>query len=126
MAQVEAAWAAALPDESPLSTDAACVLTRELARGARLETLEADRIAAHGAAAGPTAKKYVLQRSRQPSHFSSRPHRPAGSKPALTTYHRFDDQLPAQRGASLMMTRSIGDWDAARAPPTIAYDEKRR
>ena len=115
VAQVEAAWAAALPDESPLSTDAACVLTRELARGARLETLEADRIAAHGAAAGPTAKKHVRRRSRQPSHLSPRPHRPAGSKPALTTYHRFDDQLPAQRGASLMMTRSIGDWDAARA-----------
>ena len=44
VAQVEAAWAAALPDEPPLSADAACVLTRELARGARLETLEADRI----------------------------------------------------------------------------------
>ena len=111
--QVEAAWAAALPGEPPLSADAAGVLTRELARGARLEMLEADRIAAQVAAAGPTDRKYVpRRRSRVPSQFSPRY---VGSKPALTTYRRVDDQSPAQRGASLMMTRSIGDWDAARA-----------
>ena len=117
--QVEAAWAAALPGEPPLSADAAGILTRELARGARLETLEADRIAAHVSAAGrvvggvavlgPTA---LPRRSRSPSRLSPRP---GDSKTALTAYHHIGDRSPARRGASLMMTRSIGDWDAARA-----------
>ena len=207
MTQVEAAWAAALPGEPPLSADAAGVLTRELTRGARLERLEADRIAAHvakslqapaaaadAAATGPTAPAAVEtmkveredgvdlgtvpsgcctmmnlaglcaaatvddgggdaaptvfsnndndnviddnvidterggaacaavqpalpRRTRAPSQLECRKNSNGerGSKPALTTYHRFNEQSPAQRGTSLMMTRSIGDWDAARA-----------
>ena len=209
VAQVEAAWAAALPGEPPLSADEAGLLTRELARGARLESLEADRIAAHvakslqapaasadAAATGRTAPAAVEamktgggggvdlgtvasecctmtnltglcsaatieddndgggnaaatvfnndndnviddnvidterggvacaavqpaspRRTRSPSKLECRKssNGKQGSKPALTTYHRFNEQAPAQRGASLMMTRSIGDWDAARA-----------
>ena len=209
VAQVEAAYAAALPCAPPLSADEAAVLTRELRRGVRLEVLEVNRFVSRrhlhaaaemkaddvdggarrrplggggdaasgslrppslslvgvhipssrgagkrGSGGGSEPDEDDVDRGTVPSEWATMesvdvrcaddecgggavaatqypPRRRSrvatqlerrvasdgrsSSKPALTTYHNFDDQASAQRGASLMTTRSIGDWDAARA-----------